>query len=95
MDERWSGDELDLLEEFYPKKGPSWDKWPELLPGRSNQAVRAQAGRLCAVRVRRWSAKEEDLLRKLLLAFSAKTGRKPRSVAYKAYNLLRYGKEFR
>jgi hypothetical protein len=46
----WSQDEDRILMAHYQEHGPSWDEWESLLPGRSAQAIRMRASRLCLTR---------------------------------------------
>lgn len=42
----WTPSEDNALRTFYPKHGPSWDGWDEVLPDRSNESIRCRATRL-------------------------------------------------
>ena len=39
----WTTDELYILRAYYPTHGSVWDKWAELLPGRSSSAISNRA----------------------------------------------------
>lgn len=43
---RWEPREDALIEEHYPLKGSAWDRWADLLPGRTERAIRTRASRL-------------------------------------------------
>ena len=39
----WKRAEEDLLREYYPEYGPSWDGWAEVLPNRTKGAISSRA----------------------------------------------------
>ena len=42
----WEAWEDDVVRELYPIHGPSWDRWGEVLPGRTGSSVANRARRL-------------------------------------------------
>jgi len=48
----WTQEELDILGEEYPKHGPSWDGWPNVLPNRSICSIKYKVAQLgiCVLR---------------------------------------------
>lgn len=43
---RWTAAEDALLMEWYPEKGPKWERWADLLPGRGAEGIRRRANSL-------------------------------------------------
>lgn len=56
---RWSDEEDALLVANYPKYGPKWDGWGELLPGRSRGSISVRASKIGLVTVRTLRAKAQ------------------------------------
>lgn len=42
----WKPDEDELLRKWYPEKGSVWDRWDELLPGRSPKGIQDRAHKI-------------------------------------------------
>lgn len=92
MASRWSMDEDELIRRWYPEKGPSWEKWAEMLPGRTYKAINVRAGRIgvrCDYRGPRTWTKSEDRSAVTALAEVCKTtGRSPESVIHRLDHLV-------
>lgn len=61
----WDDREDSLVKKHYPVHGKGWDGWREVLPGRSPEAITARATRIGASRRPRWTAEEDDSLRRI------------------------------
>lgn len=48
----WGEDEDNAVMTFYPKHGPMWDGWDEVLPNRTKRAIQVRAQRIGAAPVR-------------------------------------------
>lgn len=42
----WGEEEDNAITTYYPKHGPSWDGWAEVLPYRTNRAIQMRAQRI-------------------------------------------------
>lgn len=61
--EKWTADEVEVLEEHYRKHGAKWDGWDGLLPRRSQNAINKKASALGIVHERYWTPEEDNVLR--------------------------------
>lgn len=91
----WTPEEDALVAEHYPTRGPAWELWDELLPGRSRPAISRRAGMLGhtynrAPR-RKFTRAEKSRLLRLVLMASGAMGATPYDVAME---LVELGKEW-
>lgn len=91
MGSRWAPWEAALVDEFWARHGAAWDGWAVVLPSRSAAAIAAKARDMGLDGPGAWTDGDLSLLSRLLMAFSRRTGRRPRAVASMAYRLMRYG----
>lgn len=64
----WTEAEDALLREHYPEHGADWDRWAELLPGRSRFAIRTHASQAGIAALRHgkgalWKDREDEVVR--------------------------------
>lgn len=91
----WTAQEKRLIEQYYADRGPRWNGWDTLLPGRTRSSIQLQANRLgISSRFKPWEKHRERALKGLLLAFCEKTGYSPREVAKTAVRLLNNDVQF-
>lgn len=81
---QWTTRELELLETHYPEHGPSWERWAELLPGRTTKAIALKAhvmGIRCRYRgPRSWTKAEDRMAVAMLAEVCRSTRRSPLAV---------------
>ena len=61
----WTDEDLEALRRHYRKRGPRWDGWYEVLPGKSYWQITCMARKLglCDRTVsRRWTREEDEVL---------------------------------
>lgn len=80
----WTTRQEGLLERYYPEKGPSWEGWAELMPGRTRQAISQHAHKMglrCLYRgPKSWTKAEDRLAVAMLAKVCMETGRTPIAV---------------
>ena len=79
----WTEAEEVRLATLWPLHGYYWEGWPEALPGRSRQSIKARAQRMglrSELRRNGWTTSEDRLVLKALLDVAARTGRAPGAV---------------
>ena len=90
----WTDEELAAIREHYPAHGPSWDGWAEVLPRRSNGAIKGKAKELRLTRCcrqRDFTEAEQRRILKVLIKLAAAMDVEPNDVATE---IVRLGKEY-
>ena len=89
MSAAWTEEELSILREHYRSHGSSWRGWAELLPGRSGSAVQSRAKKEGLRGPKSWSRRDEEVLRRMVVAVADNIGRSPASVAAHVFTMDR------
>lgn len=79
----WTEAEDVRLATLWPLHGYYWEGWPEALPGRSRQSIKARAQRMglrSELRRNGWTRSEDRLVLKALLDVASRTGSAPGAV---------------
>lgn len=94
---KWTPEENEILSKWYPEYGPSWHRWPVLLPGRTYRAIVKQAARLgVSSRYRgpmSWTKVEDRMAVAMLAEVCRNTGRSPNAVINRLAHLVRVNKK--
>lgn len=80
---RWTERERWRLATLWPRHGRDWDGWPEVLPGRTPDAIEAMAWKMGLrpkPRSGAWTRAEEAVILRGLMDMARETGRTPGAI---------------